>query len=241
MKSASFLIIQAGKTIFGFISENKLGIQIPYPADPMLAQPTAKEMIHLCVGGDVNCCVLELLKTFSMLAASADHPATVLEIAASTGIDLVNGTWRGSPCHVLVCRHQLKGGKQLWSFQQTWLSLPTTAASLPRLDLPSASCSSRRGFQPLSTFLPVYTNMPRAKLHTSTYNGVCITVTYNGPETQTRRGRDGHCDCPFTRCSVQAAVATSCLGMPHIIWGAFLKGRQISYISVQKKAQHVTS
>ena len=90
----------------------------------MPAQPTAKWVICPCVGT-----VLKLLKTFSMLTASADHPCQ----------DPGNSSfYRNQPCEQdlerstmphAVCRHQLKEGKLLWSFQYTWLSLPTSAAN----------------------------------------------------------------------------------------------------------------
>ena len=67
----------------------------------------------------------------------------------------------------------------------------------PRLDLHSASSSSRRGFQPLSTFLPAYTHMQRAKLHDSTYNGVCsmdtVTVVLKDKEREHDSTYNGVC------------------------------------------------
>lgn len=70
----------------------------------------------------------------------------------------------------------------------------------PRLDLHGASSSSRRGFQPLSTFLPAYTHVQRAKLHDSTYNGVCSTDTVT-VVLKHRRGKGGMVAATILSCS----------------------------------------
>lgn len=92
-------------------------------AVPTPAQPAAKEVMRPCVRT-----VPKLLKTFSMLTVNADHPCH------GPG---KSSFYRNQPCeqdlerstkpHV-VCRHQLKEGKLLWSFQRTWLLLPISTA-----------------------------------------------------------------------------------------------------------------